>query len=450
MDVYYPLLMLIIVAAFALCILPKSDMLARHAPILVFLIYALPPAIRPIAATAIGLPFSAINILTQSAFLYSAIYYSIALAATIAIYRIYAVHHSPPPSNAGEPFREVNVITETRSRVLRIYTAVATVIFLTIVTIRYIVLGSRADLVLTGSLANVDASRGWSFIPALLSPLLLLILLVLIEYHASVISIVYVFILQGATAFVAGSKVGIVLLVIAVYMYLLMRHRLRFRWRHVFIAVAIGIPNIVIGTYVRTLYAGIDTAPSVPLAIAQIEDRFTSLDISQIMLTSPEQYTGFKSTYWSYTLSVIVPSAIWPDKPLNPCFLIAPSLGYPSVACINGGWLGGILQLTGPLGIFVAPILVGVTLAMFSRSLASVALDARRSYPFAFFFGMLWLNTAEEGTYYTVIPVFIIPAIFSLMMYASLGGTTSDSDGHERQHPIIGVLAGGVNNRLTV
>lgn len=132
------------------------------------------------------------------------------------------------------------------------------------------------------------------------------------------------------------------------------------------------------------------------------------------MMARPATYMSIVEDFRAYSLLGVVPAALWPTKPLNPCLLLGDGVGFPLVTCVAPGWVGGFMVLVGPLGLILAPIVVGIATARIVWRSSTLPDEASLRHPLTFSIAVIWLNLVNEGTYYQFIPVYL-PLLLTLV-----------------------------------
>jgi hypothetical protein len=290
--------------------------------------------------------------------------------------------------------------------------------------IRYVVQGERFALGFVADIESRHESMGWSFVPFIVSQITLGIILIAIELRRPRREVVLLFAAQILLAVSSGSKGGFLIPLVYCLAFAIHRERLRMQVRTWAIVGAVSLVSLALGITVRGWIEGgalnVADATSPTTLFGAAIARFFAFDLMQIMIAHPSTYLGIVSEYRSYAVTAIVPSALWPDKPLNPCLLLGESVGFPFVTCVAPGWVGGVLILLGPIGLLLAPVLVGVVTARIAWRSHSLPAAPSLRHPLAFMVGVLWLGLVDEGVYYQAIPIFL-PILLALVLV--YGGT---------------------------
>jgi len=419
MSSYYPLVLYAIVLVFSFLILRRKRMIKTHLPMWFFLAWLFPYTLHAAVGESLGFGYMALNILNQDEYIYSASIFFIAVLCSVIIYTIsFAILSRRRAHDASRELAWANFTLRWWRKIRNHLIVVATLFFVLIMLTLARSTGSLSD-----SLVLRQESRGWTFVPAVLGPVLLFILLAFLESEGNTWRSWYLFIIQAIPSLIGGSKGGALMLIIAILVWALMRGKINLKLRYLVFLVFFAVPSITIGTYIRYGYEakanGVDATAGLSFrtGVNAIISRFSGMDAGQIMIARPDTYLNFIPIYWQYAFINMIPSAFFPGKPLGPCLLVAAGLGYPGVACISESWLGGVMQYFGQAGLVIAPILVGITLSWFAKQFAYSNLRPSLQYPITFTFGWTWLSIVNEGTYYNVILLVISLALAILFIY---------------------------------
>ncbi len=407
-------------------------MIKTHIFILYFLAWLFPYTVH--AALAVPGWYSALDLLGADGLFYMASVFFLCVLCTVLVYRVsFGIFTSKARLIILKTNDERWVDYTVRwSHVIKKHAfTVATLLFIIMIIAR-----STYHGVVSDSIQQRLESRGWSSVPFLLSQGVFFIFLIFLECEGNTWRTWYLFLIQAVYGLSSGSKGGALMLIVNTVAWLLIRKKIRFKLRYLVFFALIIVPNIVIGTYFRNLFVMGDSVgsgeaisfPTITQSMAGAVARFSGMEICQVMIANPDAYAEYIPKYWRYILLSMMPGALYPEKPITPNLLIGSSLGCPGVASISTSWLGGILLFFGPLGLFLAPALVGVTLAWFSKQF--VHTDSRPSlkYPIAFSIGWAWLVIVVEGAYHwcllriiSLLLIMLFVYIYALVLNGRLG-----------------------------
>jgi hypothetical protein len=76
-----------------------------------------------------------------------------------------------------------------------------------------------------------------------------------------------------------------------------------------------------------------------------------------------------------------------------------------------------VLILLGPIGLLVAPFLVGITTARIAWRSHTWPERSSLRHPLSFMLGVLWLGLVNEGVYYQAIPIFVPILLAFVLVY---------------------------------
>ncbi len=421
MNSYLPLILYIPILLFTLIVLRCRNRVAIHAPILYFLAYIFPFALRAAVVRPLSLTYSALQVLNDHEYLSTAFTFMTAVFFTVIVYMIsFTFFRRKSVRDSANALEWIDFTDSWAGTIRNWAIVIATAFFIiTLITI------PRATDALVHTIELRTETRGWTFIPQLLSMGSFFIFLLFLECEGNTWRTWYLFFIQGIPALYSGSKGGAAMLLINTFVWLLMRRRIKFRFRYLVFLVLLVLPSIIVGSHFRATYEDrtMDSdAPAVNFslnsAIGGILSRFNAMDVAQVFIARPDVYSEYTAQFWSYAITGMLPGALFPDKPLNPCLFIGPSVGYPPwAAAISESWLGGMMQLFGPIGLFLAPIVVGVTLSWFSKQFIGVDNRPSVKYPIVFSFGVLWLSIINEGSYYLSVLKFLPLFLIMLSVY---------------------------------
>lgn len=395
----------------------------RHVLFWIFAAYSLPYALRFVLQTVLPFPFSSVELLSPVDFVWTTLVLGVALVATALLYRL--AYQMSMGGAVRDQMRAARWIAFTDRwgpaiyRYLWLVTLACTALGL---FIRYVVQGERFALGFVADIESRHEAMGWSFVPFIVSQITLGIILIAIELRRPRREIVLLFVAQILLAVSSGSKGGFLIPLVYCLAFAIHRGRVRMQAR-TWAVVAVGsLASLAIGVTVRGWIEGgalnVADATSPATVLGAAIARFFAFDLMQIMIAHPSTYMGVVGDYRDYALTAIVPSALWPEKPLNPCLLLGESVGFPFVTCVAPGWVGGVLILLGPIGLFVAPVLVGVLTARIAWRAQSLPDAPSLRQPLAFMVGVLWLGLVNEGVYYQAIPIFLPILVALVLVYA--------------------------------
>lgn len=392
----------------------------RHVLFWMFAAYSAPYALRFALQTSFAFPFSSVELLSSDEFIWTTLALGVALVAAAIVYRL--TYQMSLAAAARDEERAARWIAFTDQwgvtiyRYLWLVTLACTVLGL---FIRYVVQGERFALGFVADIESRHESMGWSFVPFIVSQITLAIILVAIELRRPRREVLVLFAAQILLAVSSGSKGGFLIPLVYCLAFAIHRGRVRMSARTWAIVGAVSLVSLVIGITVRgwiedgVLSAAAASSPAALFGPAI--GRFFAFDLMQIMIAQPATYASIIGEYRAYAVSAVVPAALWPAKPLNPCLLLGESVGFPFVTCVAPGWVGGVLILLGPIGLLLAPLLVGVVTARIAWRAHSRADAASFRHPLTFMVGLLWLGLVDEGVYYQAIPIFL-PILLALVL----------------------------------
>ncbi len=405
-------------------------MIRTHVFILYFLAWLFPYTLH--AALAVPGWYSALDFLGADGFFYTANVFFLCVLFTVLVYR---VSFGISTSKARLKINNERWVDYTArwSHVIKKHAFLIATLFLIII----ILTSGTYYGVVSSSIQERLGSRGWTFVPVILGQGIFFIFLIFLECEGNTWRTWYLFLIQAVFGLCSGSKGGFLMLVVNTVAFLLVRKKIRFRLRYLVFLALIAVPNIVIGSYFRKLFVmGVHSVkqmqaipfPTIIESMAGVIGRFSGMEMSQVMIANPNAYAEYIPKFWRYTLLCMMPGALYPEKPISPNLLIGPSLGYPHVASISESWLGGILVFFGPLGLFLAPVLIGVTLSWFSKQFVHADLRPSLKYPIAFSIGLAWLSIVTEGAYYlallkiiTLLFIMSFVYIYALVLNGRMG-----------------------------
>jgi hypothetical protein len=428
----YPLLLYIFVLFFSMLILRRKAMIKTHIFILYFLVWLLPYTLH--AALAVPGWYSALGLLGADGFLYTANVFFLCVLCTVLVYR---VSFGIFTSKARLKILKINDdrwvdYTIRWSRIIKKHAFMIGILSLVVM----LIMRSTYYAIVGASIQQRLESRGWTTVPFILSQGVFFVFLVFLECEGNTWRTWCLFLFQAVIGLSSGSKGGALALVVNTVAWLLIRKKIRFRLRYLVLLVLIAVPNVVIGSYFRNLFlmgraarpAEAIRFPTITGSTAGVIGRFSAMEMCQVMIANPDAYTEYIPEYWRYSLLSMIPGAIYPEKPITPNLLIGSSIGYPGVASIALGWLGGILVFFGPFGLFLAPVLIGVTLAWFSKQFVHADLRPSLKYPIAFSIGWAWLVIVVEGAYHwcllriiSLLLIILFVYIYALVLNGRMG-----------------------------
>jgi hypothetical protein len=370
-------------------------------------------------------PFSSLELLSPGDFIWTTLVLGVALVVTALLYRVaYQMSMARALRDQARASRWI-VFTDRWGPALYRYLWLVTLACTALgLFIRYVVQGERFALGFVADIESRHEAMGWSFVPFIVSQITLGIILIAIELRRPRREVLLLFVAQILLAVSSGSKGGFLIPLVYCLAFAVHRGRLRMRTRTWAIVAGGSLASLAVGVTVRGWIEGgalnVADATSPTTVLGAAIARFFAFDLMQIMIAHPSTYMGTVGDYRSYALTAIVPSALWPEKPLNPCLLLGESVGFPFITCVAPGWVGGVLILIGPIGLLLAPVLVGVVTARIACRSESRPEAVSLRHPLAFMIGVLWLGLVNEGVYYQAIPIFLPVLLAVVLVY---GGT---------------------------
>jgi hypothetical protein len=420
MTAYLPLAMYCAVVLLMVAIVGGLGPFRDHVLFWIFVAYSSAYAARFALLGKFELPFSSLNLLSPSTFVRSTLLLSLLLGLTAVVYRVgYLLPWKNPDAVRGRAVAWNRFTSDWGLLIYRYLCLVALIAAGLGLLIRFAVQGERFMLGFAADVESRQASMGWGFASFILSQIIIAIVMVAIEFRRPAREVVGLFLLQAALALVSGSKGGFLMSLLYVTAFAFHRKRVRMTLPRVMGLTVVALASMTIGLGLRGWIESGSfsfTGLMSPAAVfGPLVARFFAFDITQIMIANPDTYSGIISEFRKYALSAVIPSALWPEKPLNPCLLLADGVGFPFVSCVAPGWIGGMLILFGQFGLVIAPIIVGFTMARLSR-LAAVARETMSlRQPLLFATATIWLGIINEGVYYQIISSFL-PLIVSLIL----------------------------------
>lgn len=392
----------------------------RHVLFWIFAAYSAPYALRFALQASFAFPFSSVELLSPAEFIWTTLVLGVALVATAILYRLaYQMSLVGEVRDATRAARWIAFTDQwglTIYRYLWLVTLACTALGL---FIRYVVQGERFALGFVADIESRHESMGWSFVPFIVSQITLAIILIAIELRRPRREVLLLFVAQILLAVSSGSKGGFLIPLAYCLAFAIHRGRVRMSARTWVIVGVVSVVSLAIGITIRGWIEGgvlsAAAASSPATLFGPAIGRFFAFDLMQIMIAQPATYAAIIGEYRAYALSAVVPAALWPAKPLNPCLLLGESVGFPFVTCVAPGWVGGVLILLGPIGLFVAPLLVGIVTARIAWRAHSLPDAPSFRHPLAFMIGVLWLGLVNEGVYYQAIPIFL-PILLALVL----------------------------------
>jgi len=397
----------------------------HHVLFWVFLAYSSPYALRFALQEVFAFPFASSTILGTGEFIWTTLLLGGLIPLAALIYRF--TYAGSAADLRRELVRADAWIAFTQgwgTVVYRYLWLVAFACTLLGLFVRFVIQGDRFLLGFAADVESRQASMGWGFVPFILSQINVTILLVAIELRRPRAEFLGLFLVQVALAVSSGSKAGFLIPLFYCLVFALHRRRIGLNGMRMLGFAVIGLVGLALGVLVRGYVENgvwsFDALGSPITLFGPALGRFFALDITQIMVARPGTYAGIVPEFQKYTLTAAVPAALWAGKPLNPCLLLADAVGFPFVSCVAPGWVGGVLLLVGPLGVLLAPLLVGVITARIAvRALARESMPSLR-HPMVFSVGLLWLGLVNEGVYYQVIPIFLPILLGLVLVYVAM------------------------------
>jgi hypothetical protein len=390
----------------------------NHVVFWLFVAYSAPYALRFALQSVFEFPWSSLQLLSSRDFVETTLIMNGLLAAAALVYRgAYRWYQSRQAADQPRAMQWIDFTERWGELVWRYLLAVALGCVLLGAFVRFVVQGDRYVLGFAADVESRQASMGWGFVNFILSQISVTIILIALELRRPRLELALVFLGLVTLALLSGSKGGFLLPLVYILSFAYFRGRLRLRAINVLVIGALGIGSLVIGVILRTWIemGAFDPASAFsPIALlAPALGRFFAFDIAQVMIAQPARYLGIVGDYRGYFVGAVVPAALWPAKPLNPCLLLADAVDFPLVSCVAPGWVGGVLILLGPIGVVLAPLVVGVAMARITWRSSTLPDAISLRQPLTFSVALLWLGIVNEGGYYQLIPVYL-PVLLTL------------------------------------
>lgn len=422
---FAPLASYVAALIIVLMLLGGAQALRSHILFWMFIAYSAPYALRFALQTTFYFPFSSADVLGREQFLTTAVELGGLLVLSAVVYRLsYQFAVAGHMRDRALAHNWSQFTSEWGPLVFRYLAIIAVATACLGIFVQFVVLRDRFTLGFAADVESRQASMGWSFVPFILAQITLGILLIGIELDKSRRTLALLFLAQVVLALSSGSKGGFLLPLTYCLAFALHRGRLVLTKRHLLVFIGVAFASLVLGISIRGFIESGTVSPRDLLnpinLFGPALGRFFAYDLTQIMMANPATYTGIIHDFRAYFVGAVVPSALWPGKPLNPCLLLADSVGFPFVSCVAPGWVGGALILVGPIGAVLAPVLVGVSFALLTwrSSLAPDTPSLR--HPLTFSVGLLWLALVNEGTYYQLVPAFLPVMAILVTLYVGV------------------------------
>jgi hypothetical protein len=420
-----PLLTYVAAAGLAYLVLRGLGPRRHHVLFWVFLAYSSPYALRFALQEAFAFPFASSTILGTDEFVRTTLLLGALLPVAALLYRLtYTLSVAGARREGARADAWIAFTREWGIVVYRYLWLVALACTVLGLFVRFVIQGDRFLLGFAADVESRQASMGWGFVPFILSQINVTILLVAVELRRPRSEFLALFLVQVALAVSSGSKAGFLIPLFYCLMFALHRRRTALNAARMLGVAAIGVVGLALGVIVRGYVEGggwsLAALGSPVTLFGPALGRFFAFDIEQIMIARPGTYAPVIPDFQAYMITAAVPAALWAGKPLNPCLLLADAVGFPFVSCVAPGWVGGVLLLVGPMGVLLAPVLVGViTARIASKAVAREAVPSLRQ-PLVFSVGLLWLGLVNEGVYYQVVPIFLPILLGFILVYLTM------------------------------
>jgi hypothetical protein len=391
-----------------------------HIVFWLFVAYSAPYALRFALQSALAFPWSSLDLLNPGEFLTTTIVLSALLVATAVVYRIaYRWSLAGRRRDSVRALQWIDFTERWGSLVYRYLSLVAVGCIALGLFVRFVVQGDRYVLAFAADLESRQASMGWGFVNFILSQISVAIILIALELRRPRREVALLFIVLVTLALLSGSKGGFLVPLVYILAFAFHRRRLKLSLYRAAAIGAIGLISLIVGVglrgWIESGVLDVSYALSPVGVLAPALGRFFAMDITQIMMVRPSTYMGITADFRAYSLGAVIPGALWPSKPLNPCLLLADGVGFPLVSCVAPGWAGGFMVLAGPLGLILAPLVVGIVMARIAWRSSTLPENVSLRQPLAFSIALLWLGIVNEGTYYQLVPIFL-PVLLTLVL----------------------------------
>jgi hypothetical protein len=418
---------------FTFLLLSGKDIVAKHFPIFLFLLVLLPSVIN-IATTGIFrwdlIHFSVFRFLDSSDYIVGLLMYFFEVLMCVFCYKYFTLSKSSKYSRKNE-IRDLEwryFSSRWRKVILNNSVLIAVIFVLIGMLIRYGVYGYEA-FSMPVKASSVEEIRQSSYgrsqvLESLFLGIVPFLFFIFMEFRCK-FRTALVFIYLAIMPLVSGSKAGFILTVFNGILYLIIRRRIRLRMKYVVGVLILMIPSFILGTTFRVFHMSVGKEKFALEEVlskltlwgwtADIARRDTSLGQTLIMLTDTSFYSKLIPQYQASVFLLAIPSFVWPGKPISPTYAIATLFGY-STQALAPGWLGGLMFFFGPLALFLGPLIIGYTLAFFSKQFSNAGLNPSFKYPILYLLLWQYISMLMDGTYHSVLAN-IIAIIMTLSLY---------------------------------
>jgi hypothetical protein len=385
-----------------------------------FVAYSATYPLRFALANVFVFPWSSLDVLDRNEFLATTIVLSALLVVSSIVYRL--TYEWSLAGRRRDYVRALQWIDFTRRwgpLVYRYLCLVALGCIMLGLYVRFVTQGDRFMLGFAPDVESRQASMGWGFVNFILSQIIFTIILVALELRRPRREVMLLFMVLVSLALLSGSKGGPLLPLVYILAFARNRGMLTLSLGRASAIAALSLGSLTVGVQLRGwIESGVWNVSSAlsPVSIlAPAFGRFFAFSVTQIMIAHPATYMNIVGDFRAYSIFGIIPATLWPMKPLNPCLLLGDGVGFPLVTCVAPGWVGGFMILVGPLGLVLAPIIVGIATARIVWRSSTLPDEASLRQPLTFSMAVMWLGIVNEGTYYQFIPVFL-PLILTLLV----------------------------------